>query len=53
MKSQRVKTITCPFCKNDDQDMIDDVTPGFYFCKVCSKLFTTRPEKEQENQDEH
>jgi transposase-like protein len=37
MKKERI--VHCPYCKNDDQTMIEILSEHRFFCLVCSKTF--------------
>lgn len=41
--------LICPHCKNDDDNMIDAIRVGYYFCLVCGKTFEVKRDSERKS----
>lgn len=35
--------IQCPHCRNEEQDMIEEINPNVFFCKCCAKVWINNP----------
>jgi transposase-like protein len=53
MTMMMIQKLTCPYCKNDDERMMNNIRANHYYCGVCSKTFEVKNDNPREDQGDN